>query len=78
MTDGGNRGVTLALISAKLDTVLEKLVEFRREQNEQEERIRSLEQDNARNKERLGLVTGALMVLQVIGSGLAALIGANK
>ncbi len=78
MTGEGSRTITLALIDAKLDTVLERLAEFRQEQNEQEERIRSLEQDNARNKERLGLVAGALAVLQIVGSGIAALVGANK
>jgi len=62
------RGVTLALISAKLDTVLEKLAEFRVEQAEHDDRIRELETDSARLKERLGLLAGVLIVVQLLVS----------
>jgi len=73
-----DEGVTLALLNAKLDTVIEKVTGLCEDQDQQEERIRALEQDSARFKERLGLVTGALAVLQFIGSAIAAWIGASK
>lgn len=59
-------GVTLALISAKLDTVLEKLAEFKVELNEHQDRIRKLETDSARLKERLGLLAGVLIAVQLL------------
>jgi len=72
------RGVTLALISAKLDTVLEKLAEFKVELNEHQDRIRKLETDSATLKERVGIVAAALAVGQLIGSSIAAYIGAMR
>ena len=72
------RGVTLALISAKLDTVLEKLAEFKVEMDEHQERIRELETDAARLKERVGLFAVALVATQLVGSSLAAYIGAMR
>ena len=68
------RGVTLALIDAKLDTVIEKVAEVRENQKEYERRIEALEQDNARSKERLGLVG----LLTLISSAIAAWIGSRN
>jgi len=72
------RGVTLALLDAKLDTVIEKLAKICEDQDEQEERLRRVEQDQARMQERIGLVAGALAVLQFIGSAIAAWVGAMR
>ena len=69
------RGVTLALISAKLDVVLEKLAEFKVELSEHQDRIRKLEVDGAKMKERLRLLAGMLIVVQLLvsaGSSYAA------
>lgn len=71
-------GITLALISAKLDVVLEKLAEFKIEIDDHQERIRELETDAARLKERVGLFAVALGVGQLAGSALAAYIGAMR
>jgi hypothetical protein len=70
----GERSVTLALIDAKLDTVIEKVAEVRECQKEHEHRIEALERDNARAKERLGLVG----LLTLISSAIAAWIGSRN
>ena len=71
MADGGGdrpRSITLALIDAKLDTVIEKVAEVRACQKEQEKRIEALEQDNARTKERLGLVGALNLIVAAVGA----------
>jgi hypothetical protein len=68
------RSVTLALIDAKIDVVIEKVAEVRECQKEHEKRIEALEQDNARAKERLGLVG----LLTLISSAIAAWIGSRN
>ena len=73
-TQSDRRSVTLALIDAKLDTVLEKLAEFRHCQQEHEKRIEALELASARHNERLGIVG----TLNLAAAGIAAWIGARK
>lgn len=73
-TQGNPRSITLALIDAKLDTVLEKLAEFRASQQEHEKRIEALELASARHSERLGIVG----TLNLAAAGIAAWIGARK
>lgn len=58
--------------------MIERLGEFQANQDEQELRIRLLEQNGARLKERVGLLGGALAVLQVILAAVAAAIGVRK
>lgn len=71
-------GVTAALLNAKVDTIIEMLAEYRAEQAEHSDRIRELETDSARLRERVGLFAVALAVGQLIGSALAAYIGAMR
>lgn len=54
--NGSKRSITLALISAQLDTILEKLSEFHALLEDHEDRIRDLERASTRHNERLGLV----------------------
>ena len=69
MTDDERpHGVTLALILAQIEVVLEKLAEFKVELSEHQDRIRVLETDSARMKERLGLLAGVLIVVQLLVS----------
>jgi len=71
---GNPRSITLALIDAKLDTVLEKLAEFRRCQDEHERRIEALEIATARHNERLGLVG----LLNLMAAAIAGWVGTRK
>ena len=71
-------GVTLALLNAKLDTVIEKVTGLRADQDDTDKRLRCVERDQARLQERVGLVAGALGILQLIMSAIAAAIGASK
>lgn len=72
MTD--ERSITNALINSKLDTVLDELREIKADVHGHEERIRTVEQCQARNGERLGLVG----VLNLIVAGLAAYLGSSR
>lgn len=68
MGDERPRSVTLALILAQIEVVLEKLAEFKVELSEHQDRIRALEVDSAKMKERLGLLAGVLIVVQLLVS----------
>jgi predicted nuclease with TOPRIM domain len=74
----GDRGVTLALLSEKLDTLLQKVTDLCDDLEKQEERLRKVENEQARMQERIGLVAGALGILQLIGSAIAAAIGSMR
>jgi len=74
MTADGDRSVTTALINSKLDMILGEIREIKDEVRGHEERIRGVEQCQARNSERLGLV-GAL---NLIVAGIAAWIGSRR
>ncbi len=79
MTDDERpHGVTLALILAQIEVVLEKLAEFKVGLSEHQDRIRKLETDSARMKERVGLFAVALAVGQLIGSGIAVYIASLR
>jgi len=73
-----DQGVTLALIDAKLDTVIEKLADMRRDVDNHATRIRELERSDTRQNERLGMLAAVLGIFQLISSTIAAWIGVNR
>jgi len=72
---GERRSVTLALIDAKLDDVINILAEYKVEQGDLEKRVRTNEQQIARLCERLGLIAGVLGVASLLFSIAAAVLG---
>ena len=70
----GDRSVTNALLDAKLDTIIDEVREVKAEVRGHEERIRDVEQCQARHNERLGLVG----LLNLIVAGIAAWIGSRR
>lgn len=73
--DDDNGKVTLALIGAKLDTLLERIERLCETMEDHDQRIRSLEQSSVRQEERLSLFAGGLAFLQLVSSSIAAWIG---
>ena len=80
-TQSRERSITLALISAQLDTILktlaeyhEELKEFQHEQDALKERQHSTETEIARIKERLGIFSGiAVLISGLISAAISAL-----
>jgi len=65
----------MALISAQVDTAIKMLTELKQAQDEAEERLRAVEQDLARLKERMGLIAAVLTAASVLFAAAAALLG---
>lgn len=86
--DSDNGRVTLAILSTKLDNLLEKIEEYHRdaEENaasirvdakEREQRIRCLEDKVGRIEERQGIIAAGQGVFTVIASSIAAWFGSR-
>jgi len=73
--EGGGRSVTLALIDAKLDDVIQILGELKGEQRDLEERVRANEQQIARLCERLSMIAAVLAGASLLLSIAAAVLG---
>ena len=67
--------VSLEVLDAKLDAVLMRVGDVCDRQDDQEKRLRKVENETTRHGERLSLVAGGLAVLQLIGSAIAAVVG---
>jgi len=74
--EGEGRSVTLALIDAKLDDVIQILGELKGEQRDLEERVRANEQQIARLCERLSMIAAVLAGASLLLSIAAAVLGA--
>ena len=86
--DSDNGRVTLAILSTKLDNLLEKIEEYHRdaEENaasiridakEREQRIRCLEDKVGRIEERQGIIAAVQGVFTLIASSIAAWFGSR-
>jgi len=78
-TDGNNGRVTMAILGTKMDgltKLLETHIEIdRQSQEKRDDRIRANEMGVVRLDQRMKLITGALVGLQMIGSTIAAFLG---
>ena len=74
--EGEGRSVTLALIDAKLDDVIQILAEHKGEQRDLEERVRANEQQITRLCERLSMSAAVLAGASLLLSIAAAVLGA--
>jgi len=76
--DNGNQRVTIAVLGQKIDAVRDDLREYARRQEEHDRRLRAVEQEQARVRERIGLVAGVQAFVSLILSALAAWLGVQK
>jgi hypothetical protein len=65
----------MALISAQVDMAIKMLAEVKKAQDAAEERLRTVEQDLARLKERMGLIAMVLTGASVLFAAAAAWLG---
>lgn len=74
-----NGRVTMAVLATRLDALTEEIRRLRQDVcdrlDDHEARLRDTERRVVAQEQRLGLFTGSLFVLQVIGSAIASWLG---
>jgi len=78
MADNTNGRVTNAVLSTKLDSLIEKVDEYHKDHDALEKRVRVNETDVAKIKERLNLFAGVQAGLSLAFSVVAGWFGAQK
>ena len=75
MPDTDNGRITLAVLSTKLDNILEQLKTYGRDADDHEARIRCLEKQMNRVEERQGIMAGLQAGYTTIAAAIAGFLG---